>query len=67
MSLPIAPIAGASHEHGGDDLKAVGDPVLELLQQDLLLAHEIVLDLLGEAAAVTSATASTIRMVSASK
>jgi hypothetical protein len=37
------------HEHAGDNLEAVGDPMLKLLQQDARLADEVVLDLLGHA------------------
>jgi hypothetical protein len=35
--------AGALHQHARDDLETVGDPMLHLLQQDRLLANEIVL------------------------
>ena len=34
--------SGALHEHAGNDLQAVRDPVLNLLQQDGLLPHEVV-------------------------
>ena len=36
-------LAGALHQHARDDLEAVGDPMLHLLQKDRLLAKEIVL------------------------
>ena len=35
--------AGALHQHACDDLKAVGDPVLHLLQMDRFLANVFVL------------------------
>ena len=38
----------ALHEHAGDDLEAVGDAVLELLEQDRLLAKQVVLELLAD-------------------
>ena len=38
----------ALHQHAGDDLQAVGDAVLKLLQQDRLLAQQIVLELLAD-------------------
>ncbi len=34
--------ARALHEHAGNDLQTVGDPVLHLLQEDGLLANQIV-------------------------
>jgi hypothetical protein len=37
------------HKHAGENLEALGDPVLKLLQQDAPLADEVVLDLLGHA------------------
>ena len=43
-----ADLAGALHQHAGDDLQAVGDPVLQLLQQDRLLAQQIVLELVAD-------------------
>src|SRR3546814_4278804 len=39
----------ALHEHAGDDLEAVGDAVLKLLEQDRLLAQQVVLELLAAA------------------
>jgi hypothetical protein len=38
-------LAGALHEDAGDDLEAVRDPVLHLLQKDGLLAQQVVLKL----------------------
>ncbi len=40
---------GALQQHAGDDLQAVGDAVLQLLQQDRLLPQKIVLELLVRA------------------
>ncbi len=34
---------GALQEHAGDDLQAVGDPMLQFLEQDRLLAQQLVL------------------------
>ena len=39
----------ALHQNAGDDLEAVGHPMLQLLQQDRLLSQEVVLELLGGA------------------
>ena len=55
------------HQHGSDDLEAVGDAMLEFLQQDLLFAHEVVPVLFREARPVTSVTASADSILSASK
>ncbi len=41
--------AGALQQHAGDDLEAVGHAVLQLLQQDRLLAQQVVPELLAEA------------------
>ena len=38
----------ALQQHTGDDLQAVGDPVLDFLQQQLFVAHKVVLDLFGQ-------------------
>ena len=35
-------LAGTLHQHAGNDLEAVGDPMLKFLEQDLLLAEQIV-------------------------
>ena len=40
-------LAGALQDDAGDDLQAVGDPVLDLLQQDRLFAQQVVLQLLA--------------------
>ncbi len=40
--------AGALHQDGGDDLQAVGDPMLQLLKQHRLLAEQVVLQPFGE-------------------
>jgi len=39
---------GALHQHTGDDLEAVGDPVLKLLEQYGFLAQQVVLELLAD-------------------
>lgn len=36
------------HEDAGDNLETVGDPVLEFLEQDRLLAKQVVLELLAD-------------------
>ncbi len=45
-------------KNAGDDLQAVGDAVLHLLQQHLLLPEQLVLFALGVARSVTSSIAS---------
>ena len=40
-------VARALQQHAGDDLQAVGDPVLHLLQQDRLFAEQVVLEPFG--------------------
>ncbi len=45
---------GALHQHTGDDLQAVGDPMLNLLQQDIPFVQQIVLTRLGEAGVARS-------------
>ncbi len=41
--------AGALHQDAGDDLQAVGDAVLKLLEQDRLLSQQVVLQPLRQA------------------
>jgi hypothetical protein len=42
-------LAGALHQNAGDDLQAVGDAVLELLQKHRLFPQHVVLEPLGDA------------------
>ena len=42
-------LARALHQHAGDDLKAVGDPVLKLLKKNRLLLQHIVFEPFGDA------------------
>jgi hypothetical protein len=40
--------SGAPQKHTGDDLQAIGDPVLHLMQQGRVLPQQVVLDPFGE-------------------
>src|SRR3546814_7389658 len=39
----------ALHEHAGDDLEAVGNAMLEFLEQDRLLAQQVILEFFADA------------------